>query len=99
MAKKENWVMLALAFDENKVLTEFEMRDLLNLELSESRPLIANLLKSGQLETGNKTKNGETGYYLKPNLVKELRNELNLLLRKKTIPNEIKSEWKEIFQI
>ena len=80
-------------------MTEFEIRDLLGLELSESRPLIANLLKSGQLEYGNRMKNGETGYYLRLNLIKDLRNELGLLLRKKTIPNDIKSEWKEIFQI
>ena len=99
MSRKENWIMLALAFDENKLLTEFEIRDLLGLELSESRPLIANLLKSDQLEFGNRMKNGETGYYLRPNLIKDLRTELGLLLRKKTIPNDLKSEWKEIFQI
>ena len=99
MARKENWIIMALAFEENKLLTEFELRDLLDLELSESRPLIANLIKSGHLVYGDKTKNGETGYYLKPNLVKDLRTELGLLLRKKSIPIDIKSEWKEIFQI
>lgn len=99
MSRKENWIILSLAFDENKLLTEFEIRDLLDLELSESRPLIANLIKTGQLEFGNKMKNGETGYYLRPNLIKELRNELNLLLRKKSMPIDVKSEWKEIFQI
>ena len=99
MARKENWVMLALALDEDKLLTEFEMRDLLDLELSESRPLIANLIKSGALEFGDKTIHGETAYYLKKNLIKDLRSNLNNLLRKKTIPNELKSEWKEIFQI
>ena len=99
MARKENWIILALALEDNKLLTEFELRDLLDLELSESRPLIANLLKSGQMILGDKTKNGETGYYLKPNLIRDLRTELGLLLRKKSIPTDIKSEWKEIFQI
>ena len=99
MAKKENWIILALAFDEGKLLTEFEMRDLLDLELSESRPLIANLVKTHILEFGDETVNGETGYYLKHNIIKDLRQELGILLRKKSLPNELKSEWKEIFQI
>lgn len=98
MSRKENWILLSLAFEENKLLTEFEIRDLLDLKLSESRPLITNLIKSNQLEFG-KLINGESGYSLKNGIIKDLRVNLENLLRKKTVPSDIKSEWKELFQL
>ncbi|MHA2364125.1 MAG: hypothetical protein ACXAC7_09205 [Candidatus Hodarchaeales archaeon] len=94
MARKENWVLLALA--DGKPRTEFEIRDILGIDLAESRRLLASFTDKTQLDSDVK-KNGEPAYQIQPDFQLNVRIELKEVLRK--LPLDIRSQWKELFQL
>lgn len=98
MAHRQNWVVLALTDGTPRTVPEIrEIVSNSDIQLGELNRFLSELEDVGIIERF--LKGGETAYRMKEQLFREKRSDIEFLLKKKKLPSDVRSLWKELFQV